>query len=313
MEIVDFQTGERCAASAIGSDYGKLKLEKSGLGPFVPGPQNDRLRAIGYVGREQAVPTPDRGHERGLEPRDDAPPLLAEYQAMRRARTVERQRALEQQRAHDRERREQLRSEQAAKRRRTRELVGGRTARAIISEIARYGAALRDQLKATISGERKKIQDEYGLVTWTDFVRDQAERGDARAIAEMTKLNGRETAVTAAPEPMPERELIAASVAPKPPFLERVAAQYAVRRVDAPQPGMRMTGEILDVDEDEGAVAIESGRNIASILRVPVERARELFKMIGSVVKARYDHAGKWDFELHDTQKQKEHENEIPR
>ena len=305
LEIVDFRTGERCAASAIGSDYGKLKLEKSGLGAFVPGPENDRLRALGYVDREPAAPKIGQGHERAPEPpemrdsptaaepqRDDIP-LLAEYQALRRARSAERERALEEQRARDRERRERLREEQAARRRRIRELVGGRDAKAFLGELGRYGAALRDQLRATISGERHQLKADHGLLTWTDFVADRAERGDARAVAEMEKLGGRRgrESVVVAEKPLSER------------LRDLGFPNQTV--IEAPQSGYRTSGDLLAYDE--GAIAL-GVRGRATIVRVPPSVIHRVRGLVGHLVRVVNDKLQGWTVEDLTVTPKQEHE-----
>ena len=100
-------------------------------------------------------------------------------------------------------------------------------------------------------------------------------------------------------------QLLEAAKNPTLPLLtERLAARaYSVSIVDAPTPGMQFSGEILDVDLDECVVAIDSGRHIAKIFRVPLDVAREIHKMIGKAAVAVYNRAGEWVIQLLKPQK----------
>jgi hypothetical protein len=62
-QLVEMATGERCAASAIGSDYGKAKLEAR-LGAFERGPEIDRIEALGRAPQPQPERTPASQPER---------------------------------------------------------------------------------------------------------------------------------------------------------------------------------------------------------------------------------------------------------
>ncbi len=196
LEVVEIATGERCAASDLGSDYGRAKLEKR-LGAFERGPENERLEAL----RRVEAPRPDRtpsqgrsGSSAGQETRKTAAredsSLWREYQADRLTRSAERERALDRQRAHERDRREALRHGRADERDRLRDGgLRGAAWKAARSELAFEYAKARQILDDTIKSERTQIHRDYGPRTWTEFVNDRAAAGDGRAIAQIAKWN----------------------------------------------------------------------------------------------------------------------------
>lgn len=196
LEVVEIVTGERCAASDLGSDYGRAKLEKR-LGAFERGPENERLEALRRVEAPRPDRTPSQGHpgpSAGQEPRKPAgredSSLWRDYQADRLTRSAERERTLDRQRAHERDRREALRHGRADERDRLRDGgLRGAAWKAARSELAFEYAKSRAILDDTIKSERTEIHRDYGPRTWTEFVNDRAAAGDGRAIAQIAKWN----------------------------------------------------------------------------------------------------------------------------
>jgi hypothetical protein len=196
LEVVEIATGERCAASDLGSDYGRAKLEKR-LGAFERGPENMRLEAL----RRDETPRLDRnpsqgrsGPSAGQETRKagvcEDSSLWQDYQADRLRRSAERERALDRQRTHERERREALRRERAAERERL--WAGGLRGaawKAVRSELAFEYAKARQILDETIASERAELRRDYRPRTWTEFVVERAAAGDNRAIAQIATWN----------------------------------------------------------------------------------------------------------------------------
>lgn len=217
LELVELATGQRCAASALGSDYGRAKLEKR-LGAFARGPENARLEALGRVetAHPARTPVPGRlGPSAGQEARTAAPRAEAQtalfahiapeqrhpgaredsslwhaYQADRLTRSAERERALDRQRAHERDRRAALRAERSRAEERLRAGgLRGAAWKAMRSELAFAAAKARALLAATIASERAELGRAYGPRTWTAFVNERAAAGDERALAQIASWN----------------------------------------------------------------------------------------------------------------------------
>ena len=337
LEVVDLKiVGERCAGSAIGSDFGKAKLEKT-LGAFVPGQSNDRVQMLGTIERErsgEALAEPLASKAR-LEATRQNPtpadaqrgdsPLFLEYQAERQQRAANRQRALERQRARDKERREQLRNDHAAECRRVRESLHGNAARAFISVLSEDWTQSRERLKITIAEERKRIQSDYGLITWTHFVSDLAERGDDRAIVQISQWNGhaeRDIPDKVATVPVLHPASIAPEVAVVPPLeltipelsnFERICRDYKTAVFEKPDEHKNYTqGPVLYVDERDGSFAIRTGPNTAAVLRSVasdvLERIRKWMETIEKLVVKPFVRDGQWD--VHQIEKYQEVDRE---
>lgn len=196
LELVEFATGERCAASAVGSEYGRAQLEKR-LGAFVAGPEQARLEALRRVEAVQpARPlAPGRsGFSAGPEARDagagaDAS-LWREYQAARVSRSADRARAFDRQRAQERVRCLALRDAHAEQRARLRAGgLRGAAWKAVRSELAFVHAQGRALLDATIAGERAELGRAHAPRTWTAYVVERAGAGDDRALAQLASWN----------------------------------------------------------------------------------------------------------------------------
>ncbi len=195
LEIVELRSGERCGASALGSDYGRAKLEQR-LGAFASGPLHARFEALRGVdaSRPDRNPAPERrrpvaGRETSRRTRVDSP-LWQGYQAARLERTAGRERALDQQRAHDRDRRAALREHAAKERALLRESgLHGAVGKAARAELAFAHAQRRAVLEATLASERAELQRAYGARTWTQYVVERAGAGDNRAIAQLAEWN----------------------------------------------------------------------------------------------------------------------------
>lgn len=174
LQIVEIATGERVAASALGSDYGRGKLENR-LGPFEER-DTGRFQALERVLEPGADREPIRerqsspaGQERPktptLGPGDDS--LWSEYQADRAHRLADAAGARELAWEHHRDR------------------VGA--IRAIESSAWRQAA--RSVAAYELAAARSEIHDQHGVRPWRTFVTDKAREGDERAIAQIARWN----------------------------------------------------------------------------------------------------------------------------
>ena len=315
LELVELATGQRCAASELGSDYGRAQLEKR-LGAFVAGPENARLEALGRVETAQPARTPAPGRlgpSAGRETRPAAPradvqtalsahmapaqrhadagartdaSLWREYQAERVSRSAERAQAFDRQRAHERARREALRAERARAEERLRAGgLRGAAWKALRSELAFAAAKARAVLDATIASERAELGRASGARTWTAFVNERAAAGDGRAIAQLACWNrSGDRALAPAFAIEQPRDGRARST---PEARTLTALQYAVNG---------RTGDVTYRWERDGRVAFtDYGSTIAladggdrAAIRAALELAREKW---GTAVQLRGDEA----------------------
>ena len=104
-----------------------------------------------------------------------------------------------------------------------------------------------------------------------------------------------------------EQLLEAAKKPMKPPLAARVAARDDIDKViEARQEwGQRASGTLLELDEDEGAIAIESGRRTATIVRVPI--TQQIRELVGHAISTVYDRVKGWvvDEKIHDVERQR--------
>lgn len=196
LEIVDLTNGDRCAASDLGSDYGRAALERR-LGAFRPGPASERLEALRPVerrsGREESqqeasrrstgTERPQNAHHRDRAGDSD---LWKRYQGDRSARARLRELTMRQQRAHEKARRQALRDLH----RRQRDDIRGRGVRgvawqAVRSELAFEHAKQREILDRTIADERARLYEQVRARTWTEYVVDLAGAGDTEALEQL--------------------------------------------------------------------------------------------------------------------------------
>jgi len=196
LEVVQIATGERCAASDLGSDFGRAKLEKR-LGAFERGGENERLEALrrdfAPWADTKVVREPGRASEATESPkaRTDSP-LWREYQADRMHRATKKQRAWDQQAAHDRARRGALRDQHRAERDRLRASgARGSAAKALRSALAFEHAKQKELLSDTIRDERVQLRNDTRFLGWTEFVVDCAAAGDGRAIEQLSRWGRR--------------------------------------------------------------------------------------------------------------------------
>ena len=180
LQIVDQRTGNRCPASAIGSDFGRAALERR-LGSFEPHCADqekdaDRQRHE----RESLRPRPERA-TRGR--RDGADDLYGEFRAERDAKAASRRAAMADHRSASRRERERIRDERRETIRRFRSAgVRGTALKALQSVVAFEAAKAREELAAQARAGRSAVYREHRTPTWSEFVRDRARAGDQRAI-----------------------------------------------------------------------------------------------------------------------------------
>jgi Relaxase/Mobilisation nuclease domain len=199
LQLVEIATGERVAASALGSDYGRRALEKR-LGAFEPSrvPERSIENVRPQIEEQARTPTRSAGERSSPgaeEPARRAEPsrrsLWDEYASERAQQRSERDRALERQREHEKERRGNLRSEHRARMERVRTFPGP-VARALGSECAFAYASAREELDRSIAREREGLRELHRGRTWTDYVVSRAGLGDERALDQLRRWAERE-------------------------------------------------------------------------------------------------------------------------
>ncbi|NNM93695.1 MAG: relaxase/mobilization nuclease domain-containing protein [Candidatus Eremiobacteraeota bacterium] len=215
LEVVEIETGARCAASDLGSDYGRAKLEKR-LGAFERGPENERVEALRGASDRSADPEAVREPGRASEPAEGAQtrtdtPLWREYQADRMHRATTRQQAWDQQAAHDRARRGALRDQHRAERDRLRASdARGSAYKALRSALAFEHAKQRELLGDTIRDERDRLRNDTRQRTWTEFVVDCAAAENGYAIEQLSRWSRKQQRSLdyefVVHDPRPERE-----------------------------------------------------------------------------------------------------------
>ncbi len=189
--LVDLATGERCAISELGSDYGRAALEKR-LGAFpderpsigIAEPSIDEARKIADEdGLKKSAPDVEyQAYQPDRSLRDD-------YDRERRATITKRDHLLREQRRSERERRAELHSQRAERvAALTQRNLAGVLLKAAKSELAFEYAQLREDLEDLSYVEREQIRKENPLPTWLEFVQIQAKLGDDRAIAELWRM-----------------------------------------------------------------------------------------------------------------------------
>jgi hypothetical protein len=199
LQLVEVATGERMAASALGSDYGRRALEKR-LGALEAS-RSLRVDLEPSRGLE-ATAEPDIAAHRGREassvaevqreraPQPEAAPseasLRDEYLAERAARQAERVKALCEQRERDQTRREELRAEHRARMERV-ESCGfpSGLAKAMRSECAFAYAVEWEALDGAIAAEREALRERCAGQSWTAYVVARAEIGEQRAVEQL--------------------------------------------------------------------------------------------------------------------------------
>jgi Relaxase/Mobilisation nuclease domain/Large polyvalent protein-associated domain 7 len=208
LQLVEIATGERCAASAIGSDYGRRALEKH-LGSFEPAQASaitreparsveatERARTAAEVGERTRGAEPAREPDRQARTREVASSgrsLWDEYADERTERGSERERASTAQRERDAERREALRTEHRVRRERVEKLgFPPALALALGSECAFAYASEREALDAVIAREREELREQYRAQSWTAYVVARAGVGDERAVAQLWQWAGQD-------------------------------------------------------------------------------------------------------------------------
>jgi hypothetical protein len=206
LQLVEIATGERLAASGLGSDYGRGALEQR-LGAFEAsrGVEVDPplLRAaerperpdIAASPEREASPEAVRQRERAPEPEAAPcePSLRDEYLAERAQRQAERTNAYAEQRERDHERRDALRTEHRARMERT-ESCGfpSGLAKAMRSECAFAYAVERETLDGAIAQEREALRERHAGQSWTTYVVARAELGEQRAVEQLWCWAGHE-------------------------------------------------------------------------------------------------------------------------
>jgi hypothetical protein len=206
LQLVEIATGERLAASGLGSDYGRRALEKR-LGMFEatrslgvdPAPSRGLEATAGAsiaASRErEAAPVAERQRERAPEPTavPREPSLRDEYLAERAQRQAERVNALREQRERDHERRDTLRMEHRTRMDRV-ESCGfpSGLAQAMRSECAFAYAVERDALDEAIVQEREALRERHAGQSWTQYVVARAELGEQRAVEQLWRWAGQD-------------------------------------------------------------------------------------------------------------------------
>jgi hypothetical protein len=201
LQLVEKGTGERMAASGLGSDYGRRALERR-LGPFEAARSLgvDPQRSRGVAGPEKAFTAVSQ--EPGASPsaemqRDRASggeagrSLRDAYRAQRAQQQAQREKALLEQRERDHARREGVRAEHRARMERV-EGCGfpGALDRALQSECAFAYATQREALNNVIAQERATLLERHAGQSWTAYVVAQAELGEQRAVEQLWRWAG---------------------------------------------------------------------------------------------------------------------------
>jgi hypothetical protein len=206
LQLVEVATGERLAASGLGSDYGRRALEKR-LGAFEAsrslGVDSEPSRGLEATagpsiaarrGRE-ASPEAEVQEQRagGRETPPSEPSLRDEYLAERAQRQAERANAYAEQRERDHTRREGLRTEHRARMERA-ESCGfpSGLAQAMRSECAFAYAVEREALDGAIVAEREALRERCAGQSWTQYVVARAEVGEQRAVEQLWRWAGQE-------------------------------------------------------------------------------------------------------------------------
>jgi Relaxase/Mobilisation nuclease domain/Large polyvalent protein-associated domain 7 len=205
LQLVEITTGERLAASGLGSDYGRRALEKR-LGAF------EATRSLGVDPRpSQGLESPERPDVAAHRGREASPvaevqeqraggrkatpseSLLDEYLAERAQRQAERANAYAEQRERDQARREELRAEHRVRMERV-EGYGFPSGleRAVRSECAFAYAVEREALGGAIACEREALRERHAGQSWTAYVVARAELGEQRAVEQLWRWAGQE-------------------------------------------------------------------------------------------------------------------------
>jgi hypothetical protein len=206
LQLVEIATGERLAASGLGSDYGRRALEKR-LGAFEAsrGVEVDLRPSQGLEATErpdiaarrgrEASPVAEVQREHAPEPAaaPREPSLRDEYLAERAARQAERANAYAEQRERDQTLREELRAEHRARMERV-EGCGfpSGLAKAMRSECAFAYAVQREALDGIVAAEREALRERCAGKSWTQYVVARAELGEQRAVEQLWRWAGKE-------------------------------------------------------------------------------------------------------------------------
>jgi len=206
LQLVEVATGERMAASGLGSDYGRRALEKR-LGAFeasrgvevdqrlskaVESPERTSISA---PREREASSEVERQRERAPKPEAAAsePSLRDEYLAERMRRQAGRATALREQRERDHVRREELRAGHRSHMKRVEDCgFPSGLAKAMRSECAFAYAAQRDALDGAIAREREALRERCAGQSWTQYVVARAELGEQRAVEQLWRWAGRD-------------------------------------------------------------------------------------------------------------------------
>jgi hypothetical protein len=200
LQLVEIATGERMAASGLGSDYGRRALERR-LGAFEASRSRrvdpEPLRGIeatagpniaGSSRGRGASPVAEVQEQRagGREATPSEPSLRDEYLAERAARQAERANAYAEQRERDQTLREELRAEHRARMERV-EGCGfpSGLAKAMRSECAFAYAVQREALDGAVAAEREALRERHAGQGWTQYVVARAELGEQRAVEQL--------------------------------------------------------------------------------------------------------------------------------
>ncbi len=206
LQLVEIATGERLAASRLGSDYGRRALEKR-LGSFEatpslgvhPAPSRGLEATAGAsiaASRErEASPAAETQRERATEQGAAAsePSLRDEYLAERTQRQAERANTYAEQRERDHARRDALRAEHRARMERAASCgFPSGLAQAMRSECAFAYAVEREALDGAIAAEREALRERHAGQSWTQYVIVRAELGEQRAVEQLWRWAGKE-------------------------------------------------------------------------------------------------------------------------
>lgn len=183
--FVDRATGEQCAASLLGSDYGRSKLVRH-LGKFSPATGQDHdttahQRNPQSDSKRDATDSISRGNE-----------LYASYQRLRKSRIAERATLLERQRENERALREQARVTARGRRATLRSRCDGPLRKVAESLLALEVALERENIQREAVADRQRIRAEARSSSWIEFVTERATLGDEAALAALSKLKRRE-------------------------------------------------------------------------------------------------------------------------
>jgi hypothetical protein len=206
LQVVEIATGERLAASALGSDYGQRALEKR-LGAFdasrgvevdprlLQAAERPERPDIAASREREASPEAERQRERAPEPEatSSEPSLRDEYLAERALRQTERANAYAAQRERDHARREGLRAEHRTRMKRVEDCgFPSGLAKAMRSECAFAYAVEREALDGAIAVEREALRERCAGQSWTRYVVARAELGEQRAVEQLWRWAGQE-------------------------------------------------------------------------------------------------------------------------